>query len=207
MSDIVTVTMNPAIDVATSVDRVEPIHKLRCKAIERDPGGGGINVARVVRRLGAEVVAIYPAGGSIGRLLHRLVDAQGITSLTIEVAEETRESFTAFDESIGELCTRIPGILPLVETESRDDTVVEIETDVGLSDPDLAPDEQQRRHHQEQRHRQLTDHEHLSHPGARRHAIAALPNVIDDALSRRSERRQHAADERREQHLVAGEKL
>jgi 6-phosphofructokinase 2 len=102
MSEIVTVTMNPAIDVATSVDRVEPTRKLRCKAIERDPGGGGINVARVVRRLGSEVTAIYPAGGSIGRLLHRLVDAQGIDSITIEVREETRESFTAFDESIGD---------------------------------------------------------------------------------------------------------
>jgi 6-phosphofructokinase 2 len=102
MSDIVTVTMNPAIDLATLVDRVEPTRKLRCKAVERDPGGGGINVARVVRRLGSEVTAIYPVGGSIGRLLRRLVDAQGILSITIEVAEETRESFTAFDESIGD---------------------------------------------------------------------------------------------------------
>jgi 6-phosphofructokinase 2 len=102
MSDIVTVTVNPAIDVATSVDRVEPTRKLRCKAVERDPGGGGINVARVVRRLGSEVTAIYPAGGSIGRLLRRLVEAQGIASITIEIAEETRESFTAFDESIGD---------------------------------------------------------------------------------------------------------
>ena len=102
MRDIVTVTMNPAIDVATSVDRVEPTRKLRCKAVQRDPGGGGINVARVVRRLGGEVVAIYPAGGSIGRLLTRLVDAQEIESLAIEVAEETREDFTAFDESTGD---------------------------------------------------------------------------------------------------------
>ena len=76
MSEIVTVTMNPAIDIATSVERVEPTRKLRCKAVERDPGGGGINAARVIRRLGREVVAIYPTGGSIGRLLRRLVDAQ-----------------------------------------------------------------------------------------------------------------------------------
>lgn len=102
MSDIVTVTMNPAIDVATSVERVEPTRKLRCKAVERDPGGGGVNVARVVRRLGGEVTAIYPVGGSIGRLLRRLIDAQDIASITIDVAEETRESFTVFDESIGD---------------------------------------------------------------------------------------------------------
>ena len=102
MSDIVTVTMNPAIDVATSVARVEPTRKLRCNAIERDPGGGGVNVARVVRRLGGDVTAIYPVGGSIGHLLHRLIDAQDIASVTIDIAEETRESFTVFDESINE---------------------------------------------------------------------------------------------------------
>jgi 6-phosphofructokinase 2 len=102
MNDIVTVTMNPAIDVSTSVAHVEPTRKLRCKAVQRDPGGGGINAARVIRRLGQPVTAVYPAGGSIGRLLQRLADAQGITSIAIEVAEETREDFTAFDESIGD---------------------------------------------------------------------------------------------------------
>jgi 6-phosphofructokinase 2 len=100
MTDIVTVTMNPAIDVATTVDRVEPVRKLRCKEVLRDPGGGGINAARVARRLGGEVIAIYPTGGSIGRLLHRLVGEQDITSIAVEIAEETRESFTAYDESI-----------------------------------------------------------------------------------------------------------
>jgi len=102
MSEIVTVTMNPAIDVATTVARVEPTRKLRCKAVQRDPGGGGINVARVVKRLGGDVAAVYPEGGSIGKLLTRLVGEQGITSLAIETAEETRENFTAFDESIGD---------------------------------------------------------------------------------------------------------
>ena len=102
MTDIVTVTINPAIDVSTTVDHVEPTRKLRCKNVRRDPGGGGINAARLVRRLGREVTAIYPEGGSIGRLLTRLVEGQGIASLAIEVAQETREDFTAFDESIGD---------------------------------------------------------------------------------------------------------
>ena len=48
MTDIVTLTMNPAIDLSTSVDRVVPVRKLRCEGLRRDPGGGGINVARVV---------------------------------------------------------------------------------------------------------------------------------------------------------------
>ena len=53
MAEIVTLTVNPSIDVATSVERVAPFHKLRCGAERRDPGGGGINVARVMKRLGA----------------------------------------------------------------------------------------------------------------------------------------------------------
>ena len=71
---IVTLTSNPAIDIATSVPMVTPLQKLRCTAARRDPGGGGINVARVVQRLGGNAVAIYPVGGSTGELLRRLVD-------------------------------------------------------------------------------------------------------------------------------------
>jgi 6-phosphofructokinase 2 len=102
MTDIVTLTINPAVDLATSVARIEPTHKLRCRTVLRDPGGGGINVARVARRLGGDVAAIYPAGPSIGRLLRRLVDEQGITSIAVDIAEETREDFTALDERSGE---------------------------------------------------------------------------------------------------------
>ena len=80
---IVTFTMNPAIDVSTAVARVVPTHKLRCTSVRRDPGGGGINVARVVARLGSDVRAIYPVGGPIGDLLRRLVDAEAVASETI----------------------------------------------------------------------------------------------------------------------------
>ena len=52
-----TVTVNPAIDVSTSVGTIAPFTKLRCAAPHKDPGGGGINVARVVHRLGGDVVA------------------------------------------------------------------------------------------------------------------------------------------------------
>jgi hypothetical protein len=52
MSDIVTVTLNPAIDVATSVERIVDTHKLRCALPRRNPGGSGVNVARMIHRLG-----------------------------------------------------------------------------------------------------------------------------------------------------------
>jgi 6-phosphofructokinase 2 len=102
VSDIVTLTINPAVDIFVNVARVEPTRKLRCSAPKRDPGGGGINVARVAHRLGSNVTAIYPMGGAIGKLLHRLVEREGIDSLVTPSHLETRENFTAYEESTGE---------------------------------------------------------------------------------------------------------
>jgi 6-phosphofructokinase 2 len=93
MARIVTLTPNPAIDLCTSIDRVVPTRKLRCATQRRDPGGGGINVARVVRRFGGDVEAILPAGGVTGQLLRRLVEAEGIPNRVIETTAETREDF------------------------------------------------------------------------------------------------------------------
>jgi len=100
--DIVTLTINPAIDIFVNVSRVEPTRKMRCSAPKRDPGGGGINVARVAHRLGGNVVAIYPTGGAIGKLLHRLVEREGIESVVTPSHVETRENFTAYEEETGE---------------------------------------------------------------------------------------------------------
>ena len=99
MTDIVTITPNPAIDLSTSVERVLPVAKLRGRTQRRDPGGGGINVARVIRRLGGEARAIYPVGGAIGKLLRQLLDQEGVVSHTWTIAGETRENF--FVDEIG----------------------------------------------------------------------------------------------------------
>lgn len=102
MQSVLTITINPAIDVSTSVDRMTPVHKLRCAAAQRDPGGGGINVARVVLTLGGEVTAIYPVGGATGQLLRRIVEKEGIHGLTFEVLDETRLSFTVLENETGD---------------------------------------------------------------------------------------------------------
>lgn len=101
MPDIVTLTINPAIDIFVNVGHVEPTRKMRCSAPKRDPGGGGINVARVAHRLGSDVAAIFPIGGTIGKLLQRLVQREGIDSLVTPSHVETRENFTAYEETSG----------------------------------------------------------------------------------------------------------
>ena len=101
MADILTVTLNPAVDVSTSVARLEPSHKLRCAHERRDAGGGGINVARVIRRLGGDVTAAFPSGGPIGALLERLVAQEDVASLAVAMGGDTRESFTVIEEETG----------------------------------------------------------------------------------------------------------
>jgi 6-phosphofructokinase 2 len=101
MTDIVALTLNPSIDISTSVERVEPTRKLRCSSPRLYPGGGGVNVARVALRFGAGVELVYPTGGSTGHLLRRLIEREGIPNLAVDLAEETREDLTVFEEATG----------------------------------------------------------------------------------------------------------
>ena len=76
-----------------------PTEKMRCGAARYDPGGGGINVARVARELGAEVIAMFPAGGATGDLVTELLDAAGLPLSRIWIDQATRESFTVNEGS------------------------------------------------------------------------------------------------------------
>jgi 6-phosphofructokinase 2 len=102
MTEVVTVTLNPAIDLSASVARVVPVRKLRCGPPRSDPGGGGINVARVLKRFGVDVAAVYPVGGFPGRSLLHLIELEGVVSRPVEIAGETREDMHITDESTGE---------------------------------------------------------------------------------------------------------
>ncbi|WP_156685552.1 1-phosphofructokinase family hexose kinase [Mycobacterium sp. Marseille-P9652] len=99
---IVTLTMNPALDITTSVDVVRPTRKLRCSATRYDPGGGGINVARIAHVLGGSVFAVFPAGGSHGGHVTRLLSDAGVPFAEIPIRDATRESFTVNETSTGE---------------------------------------------------------------------------------------------------------
>lgn len=98
---IATVTMNPAVDVSTRVGRVLAERKLRCAAPRYEPGGGGINVARAVRKLGGEAVALFPAGGPAGRLLEDLLSGEGVARIPIPIAAWTRENLNVLEEETG----------------------------------------------------------------------------------------------------------
>jgi 6-phosphofructokinase 2 len=101
MTDILTITLNPALDVLTTIDKVSDTHKMRCGAVIKHPGGGGVNVARVLHRLGANCVAVYLAGGVTGERHHKLMSAEKVRCHVMSIAEETRESFSVHETSSG----------------------------------------------------------------------------------------------------------
>ena len=96
---IVTLCMNPALDITTSTDVVRPTDKLRCTTARYDPGGGGVNVAHVAQVLGADSATVFPAGGPAGELVHSLLVAEGLAVHRIPIGGSTRESFTVNEAS------------------------------------------------------------------------------------------------------------
>ena len=101
MTDILTITLNPALDVLTTIDKVSDTHKMRCGAVIKHPGGGGVNVARVLHRMGTNCVALYLAGGVTGERHHKLMHAEKVRCHVMPIAEETRESFSVHETSTG----------------------------------------------------------------------------------------------------------
>jgi len=96
------VTVNPALDVTTSTEKVVSEHKMRCGQTRLDPGGGGINVSRAIRNLGGTTTALYTAGGPTGQAYRQLLEAEGLAARVIPIAGSTRESFTVDELSSGE---------------------------------------------------------------------------------------------------------
>ena len=86
---ILTVTMNPSIDTAYRMDKLK-IDDVNRAVPRKTAGGKGLNVARVLTQLGADVLATGLAGGHLGAYLCELAAADGIPCDFAPVAGETR---------------------------------------------------------------------------------------------------------------------
>jgi len=102
MKKIVSLAMNPAIDKSSSVEHVIAERKLYCKPPRFEPGGGGVNVSRAIKKLGGESLLLYPAGGYTGQRLKDLLDGEGITQHPVSIEGTTRESLAVLEESTGQ---------------------------------------------------------------------------------------------------------
>lgn len=103
MSQIVTLTVNPAVDRSLSTDHVTPNKKLRCSRDRRDPGGGGVNVSRAIHELGGDTLAVFTRGGHMGSIYHDLLERDEISSLDIPIDGATREHIMVHETSTGSI--------------------------------------------------------------------------------------------------------
>lgn len=115
-----TITVNPAVDVNTHIDALVPGKKLRCAPPTADPGGGGINVARIIHKLGGAYCALATFGGETGARLRKLCQRENLEVAWHEIAGSTREDLQVFEECSGHLFRfMMPGPhMPEAEQES-----------------------------------------------------------------------------------------
>ena len=101
MAAMLTITLNPTIDVFGAAEAVKPTEKVRLRDATYEPGGGGINVARVISTLGGDVEALALSGGEMGAFLARLAAAEGLRFHPVPISGQTRVALMVRDQSTG----------------------------------------------------------------------------------------------------------
>jgi 6-phosphofructokinase 2 len=138
---IVTLTLNPAIDISSEAETVRHTHKIRTRGEAMEPGGGGINVARVLAKLGADVTALFLGGGATGRVLEELLQRAGIDHRLIQIGEDSRVSLTVLETSTGHEFRFVPEgpqVTP-AEVTAALDAATAVECDYFVASGSLPP--------------------------------------------------------------------
>jgi len=99
MPSIVTITFNPCVDISSTIDGLVPEKKMRCGTLVYEAGGGGINVARAIKKLGGTPLAIYLAGGTSGSNLKSLLAAESLDGMCIDTGVNTRVNVMMVDKA------------------------------------------------------------------------------------------------------------
>lgn len=123
---IVTLTFNPALDKSTEASHVVPESKIRCIPPTYQPGGGGVNISRAIKKMGGDSLAIYTKGGRSGELYKELLAQDGINQIAINCASPTRENFIVVEKNTNnQFRFGMPG--ESMQQEEIDDFLTEIE--------------------------------------------------------------------------------
>jgi len=96
---IVTVTLNPALDLTYAVDALIPHGTHRVNAVTERPGGKGLNVAGVLHALGEPVLATGLLGGATGGRVAALLAADSVPAAFLPIAGETRRTVAVTDRA------------------------------------------------------------------------------------------------------------
>lgn len=96
-----TLTLNPAVDRTLTVEGLALDGVNRVTDVRQDAGGKGLNVARVVGRLGVPVVAVAPQGGDTGRFLVDRLAAEGVSCRWHPISQPIRTNTKVVDAVSG----------------------------------------------------------------------------------------------------------
>ncbi|GAB4264976.1 MAG: 1-phosphofructokinase family hexose kinase [Pararhodobacter sp.] len=109
MPEILTITLNPSLDLSATTPRVEAGPKLRLDAPVAEPGGGGINVARAALAMGGQVRAVAALGGTTGARVAQLLREGGVPLSVFRLEGETRQSLSVTDAAGAQYRFVMPG--------------------------------------------------------------------------------------------------
>ncbi len=98
---VLSLCLNPTLDVSAQAERVLPYKKNRTSTETVEPGGGGINIVRVLASLGLSAELIYFSGGFSGQQLDSELHSLGIQRQRISIDGNTRIAFNVRDASSG----------------------------------------------------------------------------------------------------------
>ena len=94
---IVTLTPNPSVDRTLAVPALDRGEVNRSSSRHVDPGGKGINVARVLLANGHDAVAVVPVGGAEGAQLARLLESRGVAHHAVPIAPPVRSNLAVVE--------------------------------------------------------------------------------------------------------------
>lgn len=94
---IITVTLNPALDKTVEIPDFSLDAVNRIASMRTDPGGKGLNVSKVIAKLGGTSTAVGILGGATGRRIADAMDALGIACDFTFVEGETRTNLKVID--------------------------------------------------------------------------------------------------------------
>ncbi|MDN4477609.1 1-phosphofructokinase [Demequina sp. SYSU T00039] len=94
---IVTLTPNPSVDRAVTLDALVRGEVLRASDVRVDAGGKGVNVARAITAQGGDAIAVLPVGGPEGHLLEELLDAADVPRRSVAITGSARMNISVLE--------------------------------------------------------------------------------------------------------------
>ncbi|BCP60613.1 tagatose-6-phosphate kinase [Streptococcus parasuis] len=95
---ILTITLNPSVDIAYQLSQFQLDSVNRVEKVQKTAGGKGLNVTRVLKQIGEDVLATGFIGGELGNDVKNQLYQNHIKSSFVEISGETRNCIAILHE-------------------------------------------------------------------------------------------------------------